>query len=186
MSEMIDLYKAQILSFIEYRTPGMYHTCDSHLSSLDALQTKYLEELGISEDEALFRFNLAPLQSRRDIAMLGLIHRTLLGKGPPHFKRFFFLEPFPHARGTRSAARCHSRRIHEFRTGRYLEILKRSALGLASVYNLLPQEAVSFEDVSHFQANLQDMLKQGASKGRQWKNLFSPRHFLHAHPLREL
>ncbi len=181
--EMIDLYKAQILSFIEYRTPGIYHACDSHLRVLDQLQSKFLQDLGICEEDALLNFNLAPLASRRDIAMLGLIQRTLLGRGPPHFKRFFFLEPFPHRVRTRSASRCHSHRIHEYREGRFLEIVKRSALGLASVYNLLPEEVVSADNVPFFQGQLQDMLRDVASRDHRWAHLFSPRHFMHAHPL---
>ena len=40
-------------------------------------------------DAALHEFNLAPLESRRDMAMLGLIHRTLLGQGPPQFQQWF-------------------------------------------------------------------------------------------------
>ena len=37
----------------------------------------------------LLAFNLAPLRARRDIAMLGLIHRAATGKGPEQLKRFF-------------------------------------------------------------------------------------------------
>ena len=33
--------------------------------------------------------NLAPLAVRRDIAMLGLIHRAMLGRGPAQFREFF-------------------------------------------------------------------------------------------------
>ena len=43
----------------------------------------------MSAVEALFTCNLAPLCSRRDMAMLGLIHRTMLGAGPPQFQAFF-------------------------------------------------------------------------------------------------
>eukprot|EP00969_Alexandrium_andersonii_P029728 1298020-Alexandrium_andersonii.AAC.1 len=39
--------------------------------------------LEISGRCALFRFRLAPLATRRDIALLGLVHRTVLGQGPP-------------------------------------------------------------------------------------------------------
>ena len=185
VQEMVDLYKAQILSFIEYRTPGVYHAGDSHLCVLDRLQTKYLQDLGVSEEDALVRFNLAPLSSRRDIAMLGLIQRTVLGREPAHFKRFFFPEPFPHEARTRLASRVHSRRIHEYREGKFLEMVKRSALGLASVYNLLPEDVVWVDNVPSFQSCLQDMLKQAMSRDSRWPQLFSPRHFMHAHPLHE-
>ena len=39
--------------------------------------------------QALIHFSLAPLECRRDMAMLGFIHRIALGKGPPPFQQFF-------------------------------------------------------------------------------------------------
>ena len=85
--ELIGLYKAKILSFVECRTAAIYHTCDSHLEHLDRLQRWFLREIGVSELEALHVFHLAPLTSRRDIAMLGLVHRTVLRQGPQHFQQ---------------------------------------------------------------------------------------------------
>ena len=32
---------------------------------------------------------LAPLNARRDMAILGLIQRTVLGRGPKHFRQYF-------------------------------------------------------------------------------------------------
>ena len=87
-SELMLLYKSQVLSYVEYRTPAIYHACSTLLSRLDRQQRRFLRELDISEEEALLTHNLAPLNSRRDIAMLGVIHRTVLGMGPPHFQRF--------------------------------------------------------------------------------------------------
>ena len=49
----------------------------------------FLRDIGIDEITALVTFHLAPLATRRDIAMLGLIHRTILGKGPSQFNAFF-------------------------------------------------------------------------------------------------
>ena len=89
---LIDLYKAQILSFIEYRTAAIYHACSTALSVLDGVQTKLLEAAGATETDALLNFHLAPLAARRDMAVLGLIHRTVLGRGPPHFRRSFELQ----------------------------------------------------------------------------------------------
>ena len=155
------------------------------MQPVENVQTKYLQRLGISESDALFHFHLAPLSSRRDMAMLGLIHRMLLGRGPAQFRRFFFLEKAPTSRvRTRSASRCHFRRVHEHVDGSHLEVVKRSALGLTNVYNMLPAEVVQVESVSAFQRQLQDMLKNVASgQDDSWARLLSPRHPLHAHPL---
>ncbi len=183
-NEMVQLYKSQVLSFIEYRTPGIYHACDSHLQVLDRLQESFLRDISVDTMDALLQYNLAPLSTRRDIAMLGLIHRTVLGKGPPQFSRFFFLEPLPVRRvSTRSRSRAHFRRIHEHLKGRYLDKVKRSCLGLASVYNILPPEVVAPNCVSSFQCCLQDLVKSQVLRSGEWSQLLSPRHWLHAHPL---
>eukprot|EP00959_Pyramimonas_sp_CCMP1952_P459971 9479114-Pyramimonas_sp.AAC.1 len=54
--------------------------CNSVFSALD-----------MSELDAIFSFLLAPLATRRDIAILGMIHRTVLCLGPNVFQQFFCL-----------------------------------------------------------------------------------------------
>ena len=63
------------------------------MNKLDRIQSKVLEGSGVDEEAALMNFNLAPLATRRDIAMLGVVHRRVIGKCPPHFKDHFTLEP---------------------------------------------------------------------------------------------
>ena len=36
--ELVNLYKSQLLSYLEYRTPAIYHACDSILAPLDKFQ----------------------------------------------------------------------------------------------------------------------------------------------------
>ena len=86
--ELVGLYKAHILSFIEYRTPAIYHSISSVLVKIDKVQQRFLRELGLSELAALVHCQLAPLTSRRDMSMLGLIHRTVVGHGPKQFQKF--------------------------------------------------------------------------------------------------
>ena len=50
---------------------------------VDRVQRILLRELGISEVDALLNFRLAPLPSRRDMAMLGVLHKVTLGLAPP-------------------------------------------------------------------------------------------------------
>ena len=147
--DLINVYKSQVLSYIEYRTPGVYHACNSHLDRLDATQTRFLKELGVSETEALMNFGLAPLRLRRDIAMLGVIHRSVLGKGPAHFRTFFVraADTEPH-RMTRQWTHRHNKQlVDDARAGRFLEVIRRSALGLVAIYNMLPQAMVDEESV---------------------------------------
>ena len=76
----------------EYRTPAIYHATRAILCRLDAVQTRFLKDIGVDEVTALTVFHLAPLCARRDMALLGFIHRTVLGKGPDQFREFFKLE----------------------------------------------------------------------------------------------
>ena len=152
-AELIHLYKSKLLSFLEYRTAAIYHACNTTLQRLDNFQEHFLSELGITAKTALFVFNLAPLARRRDIAMLGVMHRCVLGKGPPHFQDFFKLAP-PKASTTRSGARRHGRQLIDIRNKAFIEIERRSILGLILVYNHMPGNVVAANCVSSFQRNL--------------------------------
>ena len=85
VSQLVQVYKSKVLSFVEYRTPAVHHAAKTTLAGIDAVQRRFLHECGLSDEEALLHFNLAPLETRRDIAKLGLIHRSVLGGGPRHF-----------------------------------------------------------------------------------------------------
>ena len=67
--DMAVQYKQQVLSYIEYKTPAVYHATRTVLNRLDKQQNHFFRELGIAKDAALMDFNLAPLSLRRDIAV---------------------------------------------------------------------------------------------------------------------
>ena len=145
-ADLILLYKAHVLSFIEYRTPAIYHATRAILSWLDAIQTRFLHDAGVDEVTALMEFNLAPLPMRRDIAMLGMIHRAALGEGPPQFRSFF-----QRRRGSYMLEDAHDG------TSRH-PVMKRSAWGLVSVYNKLGSGAQCITAVKDFQKYLQELM----------------------------
>ena len=88
-ADLILLYKSHLLSYLEYRTPAIYHATRNVLEKLDAVQTRFHRDVGVNDATALLEFNLAPLCMRRDIAMLGMLHRAALGEGPPQLKELF-------------------------------------------------------------------------------------------------
>ena len=141
-SKLVDVYKSKLLGYLEYRTSALYPATDTVLKPLDAVQERFLRALGCTEMKALMYFNLASLAARRDMAMLGLIHRTVLGKGPAHFKQFFRLAEARDTYETRRRGRTHSKQLEDPRRGVFPELLRRSALGLVAVYNRLPEEVV--------------------------------------------
>jgi hypothetical protein len=161
-ADLIILYKTHLLSFLEYRTPAVYHATRDILAKLDRIQTKFLQEAGVSEKEALMEFNLAPLETRRDIAMLGVIHRTAMGRGPRHFRIHFQKQQDGYIKDPRAELKG--------------AVVQRSAFGLVAVYNALPAKVKASHTVSNFQQRLQDVLKQAAVDGiLEWPKLLSPR-----------
>ena len=89
----VKLYKSHVLSFVEGGTPALYHACPSILRPLDAIQETLLQEIGLTDAEALLDFNLAPLPMRRDIAMLGLLYKVSRGMAPMAIQKQFSLNP---------------------------------------------------------------------------------------------
>ena len=175
-SDSIGLYKAHLLSYIEYRTPAIYHATRAVLSRLDAVQSGFLKDIGVDEISALVDFRLAPLATRRDMAMLGLIHRTILGKGPEHFKEFF----------TRNHQSI-STPVRDPRNTSKAPLVKRSALGLVAIYNMLPQSMLRIKSVPAFQKGLQEIVIRYAASGHpNWSDVLSPRLSLTSHPLATL
>ena len=81
------MYKSKLLSYAEYKALAIYHACNIVIAPLDSFQNLFLSEIGVSDTDALFHFNLAPLRCRRDIARLGLIHRCVLGRDLTTLKR---------------------------------------------------------------------------------------------------
>jgi hypothetical protein len=172
-AELIILYKAHLLSYLEYRTPAVYHATREILDKLDRVQSRFLRDAGVDDGSALVHFNLAPLASRRDMAMLGVLHRTVLGKGPPHFKSHFEVEA--------------GRKLKDPRTAIKDPLIKRSALGLAAIYNMLPDRCRAMNSVRHFQHELQRILRERLEDGcEDWACTLSPRVPLNKHPLKHV
>ena len=159
------MYKSQLLAYIEYRTPAVYHATRAALERLDNIQIKFLHDAGVNETDALIHFNLAPLRMRRDIAMLGMLHRAAIGKGPSQLLQLF------------------KRRPGSFRLEDPYEdltcapLIKRSAFGLVKVYNKLGSGAHNISSVHDFQAYLQGRAKQLVMTGYtdKWDRLYCPR-----------
>ena len=76
--ELVLHFKSHVLSYLEYRIAGIYHAITTALTPLDRILDRLLRDINMSATEALLNCNLAPLSSRRDIAMLDIIHRVVL------------------------------------------------------------------------------------------------------------
>ena len=180
-ADLVNLVKAQVLSFIEYRTAAIYHACNSSHEELQHVQDKVLLAAGLSGVDALRSFRLAPLRVRRDIALLGLIHRTVLGHGPKHFREFFVVDEHVAREGSgKHRLQLRPLALHEsdFRLpgSRPAAYIEHSAFGLITVYNKLPRRIVeATTTVSAFQSALQELVLQRALAGcGDWELTLSP------------
>ena len=170
---------------MEFRTAAIYHASNTALGQVDNIQNSFIRSLGLTTEESLLVFGLAPLATRRDIAMLGIIHRSILDQGPAHFRQYFQRAgPSSHPSGS-IAQRRHSKQLQSFRDGsRNLVSFTNSIFGLVDVYNLLPGWIIEMGTTKNFQTCLQHLLKHNASMGYPfWQTLFSGREPLWRHPL---
>ena len=174
--KMVGLYNAHVLSKIEFATAAIYHASPFFLSALDRVQDRFLEALEISKETALLEFKLAPLQARRDMALLGLLHRIVLGQAPAQFSEIVRLADRPvFPRSMRAPEGRHTRQLHDPTCGAESRMLQRSWLRLIYTYNLLPQAFVDKKTVSLFQRSLQKAVANAAvAGGNRWDT------FLHA------
>ena len=135
----------------------------------------------------MLEFRLAPLQTRRDIGMLGIIHRSVLGEGPEHFAKYFVRNVNGAQRDGREAARNHDKQLITHRKGKFRDLLSHSLLGLVDIYNLLPRFIVSAATVSDFQKRLQLLVIDAAANNHMgWQEIVSPRNTLWNNQLRKL
>ena len=171
--DLVMMYKSHVLSYIEYRTPGIHFACTSVLQDIDDVQKRFLHQIELSEEIAFLEYNLAPLCVRRDIAILGCIHRAAMHQGPPALWKFFRRAEVTRAYNTRQI-QSHSLQIAEWTRGRTLEIMRRSAFGMIRVYNLLPQDTVEKADVKSFQSALTQLVRDRLNGGDlEWRFLLS-------------
>ena len=59
------------------------------------MQNSFLNHLGLGDRDAFLRFNLAPLQLRRDVGMLGALWKVSRGIAHPDLCALFPLCPIP-------------------------------------------------------------------------------------------
>ena len=178
--ELMKLYKAHVLSYIESWVPGYFHASASILANIDRVQSRFLRSVGLSEEEALVKFRLAPLSMRRDIAILGFLHRVVLGLTSSQIAQLFpIAEPRNLASDqiaaqARGLTRRHNKQISDRVTTRSTEQFKRSIFGMVQCYNSLPQCIVDAPSISGFQSSLQSGVIGRISEGRcdNWQHVF--------------
>jgi hypothetical protein len=174
--EMMALYKAQVMSYIESRTVGLHHASATTLLCVDRVQKRFLREMRITEAQALEDWNLAPLPCRRAIAMLGLLYRVAMREAPAPLCDLFVSASLTRAgsTATRGFDRRHRFQLQEASAmGGHTEVFRRSRFGFVTVWNMVPEEAVLSGSVSAFQRQLQNAVRRRASETCDFTPFFS-------------
>ncbi len=159
----IQLYKAHVLSLLGHATPAIHHAIPFHLAALDRVQDSFLEALGVSAADALVKHKLAPLRTRRDISLLGFLHRFAHNKAPPCFTDLFRCGEAA-ALGRRRPSPPHGRQIFDPIDGTHSRAVERSVFGLIYTFNSLPADTVDCTCTSPFQGALQKAVAAASRK----------------------
>ena len=77
------LYKALALPVLEAHTAALHHASQIVLDQLGSVQRFFSGGAGLTAEEALTHYHLAPLSTRRDLAMLDLLHECATGEAVP-------------------------------------------------------------------------------------------------------
>jgi len=182
VADMFLQYKTHVLGLLESSTGGIYHATDSALAPLDRLQRVFVSNMNMNEESAFVNFNLAPLCLRRDIAMLGFLHKCNL---PNAHEDLLFLFP-------RRAATPHgphnkqlwNKMIFDSNCTFQPELRRRSIFTLVHVYNALPQSIVNCDSISDFQSALTDVARKKLFLHHSnWHTFLAARHFDSSRPL---
>ena len=106
----------------------------------------------MNEEAAFLDFNFAPPSLRRDIGILGMLHKRVLGLAHPIFDR---LLPF-HCESHGASTGSHTKQLygHILQADFQLHLHNRSIFGMVHIYNRLSQEIIDSETVAFFQSKL--------------------------------
>ena len=85
VKELIGQFKTHVWGIMETHNGAIFHASSYLLQKLDDAQRHFLEELGMSEAIVFCEHNFAPPSLRRDIGVLGLLQKRVLGKASPIF-----------------------------------------------------------------------------------------------------
>ena len=129
----------------------------------------------MSEQQAFLDFNLAPTVLRRDVAILGLLHKRVLCQSHRTFEKLlpFYSERFDTGRGF-----GHTKQL----CGQWLEathhpkLSGKSVLLIVDIYNNLRQHVVDAPSVSSFQRFLTQQTRERCKQGDPlWQFSFNKR-----------
>ena len=104
-----------------------FHVVSSQLDKIVQVQRSFLHKLNISEACAFLEYNFAPTELRRNIAILGMLHKRVIGKCHPSFDR---LLPWREDHISTPRGFGHNKQLY----GHWLEATHHRALYVKSIF----------------------------------------------------
>ena len=177
--ELVNQYKTHIWGLVEVHCGGYFHAAPSLLDKIDQVQSIFLYKLGVSEKDAFLDHNFAPSSLRRNIAILGLLQKRVLGLCHRSFDSLlpWYSQRFETARGF-----GHNKQLygHWVEADQHSALFSRSIFLMVDIYNNLPQYVVDASTVSSFQSFLTEMARKRCQLGNaSWAKSFSRLNGLH-------
>jgi len=175
ISDLIMQFKTHIWGLMEAHMGGIFHATSTRLDKIDHVQDRFLRELGISAEYAFEEFNFAPPKLRRNIGILGLLHKRVLGLCHPSFER---LLPWYSSRFEPSRGHGHNKTLygHNCEISHCQGLFSRSIFSMVDIYNSLLQYTVDNSSVSEFQSYLNHIAHTKCQQGDvKWMSLFCRR-----------
>ena len=108
---------------------GYSHAAASLLEKIDDVHYRFLRDLGVAADDASLEFAFAPPSLRRNIGILGLLHKRVLGKRHPSFDR---LLPWWNSKFSEPRGRGHDKQLY----GHWVEISHHQAICQRSIFGM--------------------------------------------------
>ena len=160
---------------MEIRDGDIFHASTHILEKLDAIHYSFLRDLDLSPSEAFMEFNFAPPKLRRNIGILGLLHKRVLGLSHPLFQELLpFCSDVP---GSFSQGQ-HDKQLygHLPDVSFQLVLYCHSIFAMTYVYNRLPQSVIDCRTISLFQRCLTKSAREACFAGDpDWVDFFSCR-----------
>jgi hypothetical protein len=94
-------FKTFVWGLIECHLGTYFHAASTLLGKIDGVQRRFLREIDLTAKRVFIDHHFAPPSLRRNIAVLGLLHKRVLGKCNPSFAELFpwWSHRFSEARG---------------------------------------------------------------------------------------
>ena len=135
------------------------HASSHILQKIDGVHYKFLGDLELDPGKAYLDYNFAPPSLRRDIGILGLFHKRVLGLSHPIFQKLLPCcrdVPGSYCQGD------HNRQLygHLQEANFQMALFCRSIFAMVFVYTRLPQAYIDCTTVASFQTCLSKMARR--------------------------